>query len=71
MLRRPRPEHFLRRGVFGLAVAMWLIVATTAGAQIQVGETAPNFTKNRLGGGSVSLSDYSGQVVVLFLLGHG
>lgn len=35
------------------------------------GAVAPNFTKNQLGGGSVSLSNYSGKVVVLFLLGYG
>jgi hypothetical protein len=42
---------------------------TSAGAQIPLGATAPNFTTTRLGGGSVSLSDHAGKVVVLFLFG--
>ena len=51
-----------------LAVALG---ATAAAANIQVGQVAPNFTKSKLGGDTVSLSDYSGKVVVLFLLGYG
>ena len=45
-------------------------LAGPAGANILVGDTAPNFTKPRLGGGNTSLSDYSDRVVVLFLLGY-
>ncbi len=47
-----------------------------AGAPIQPGDTAPNFTKNQLAPGPsvgtpVSLSDHAGKVVVLFILGYG
>jgi hypothetical protein len=42
-----------------------------AAAQIPLGVTGPDFTKTPLGGGSISLSQYSGRVVVLFLLGYG
>lgn len=45
------------------------LAASTASAQIPLGATAPNFTKSKLGGGTVSLSDYAGKVRVLFLLG--
>jgi hypothetical protein len=41
-----------------------------ASATVVPGDVGPAFTKNALGGGSVSLSDYSGKVVVLFLLGY-
>ncbi len=52
------------------AVALLLLYAATSTAQIPLGATGPNFTKTPLGGGSVSLSQYSGKVVVLFLLGY-
>ncbi len=57
--------------VVSLAAA-WLSVtlATPAAAAIQLGATGPDFTKTALGGGSISLSQYSGKVVVLFLLGY-
>ena len=34
------------------------------------GQTAPPFAKTQLGGGTVTLADYAGKVVVLFLLGY-
>lgn len=55
------------------AITLLLLAGTLAGparANILVGDTAPNFTKARLGGGNTSLSDYPNQVVVLFLLGY-
>ena len=55
-----------------LALAATLgLAAPQARAQIATGAVAPNFTKTQLGGGSVSLSQYSGKVVVLFLFGYG
>ena len=53
------------------AAALIAIAVAPATAQIPLGATAPNFTKTALGGGSVSLSAYSGKVVVLSLLGYG
>lgn len=60
------------------AIRCWLLslsligsLASGAHAQIAVGANAPAFTKNVLGGGTASLSQYSGKVVVLFLLGYG
>jgi len=44
--------------------------ACAALAQIPLGATGPDFTKTALGGGSVSISQYAGKVVVLFLLGY-
>lgn len=65
--RRPRG---LVQAMAGIAFGL-ILGAGPALAQIDVGEIAPDFTKDRLGGGTVALSDYSGQVVVLFLLGYG
>jgi hypothetical protein len=45
-------------------------LVSAAAAQIPLGATGPDFTKTALGGGTVSLSQYSGKVVVLFLLGY-
>jgi hypothetical protein len=45
-------------------------LASPATAQIPLGALGPDFTKTALGGGAVSLSQYSGKVVVLFLLGY-
>lgn len=48
-----------------------LLPAAPARAQIAVGANAPAFSKSVLGGGTATLSQYSGKVVVLFLLGYG
>ena len=53
-----------------VAVALATAFAGPAQAQIPLGATAPNFTKSVFGGGTASLSQYSGKVVVLFLLGY-
>lgn len=52
------------------AILLTLLLASPALAQIQPGALGPDFTKTPLGGGSVSLSQYTGKVVVLFLLGY-
>lgn len=59
--------RFLPLAALLLATAL----APPAAAQIPLGATGPDFTKTQLGGGSVSLSQYPGKVVVLFLLGYG
>jgi len=54
-------------------------LSTPTRADIAVGTQAPGFTKNQLAGGPgawsagapISLGDYAGKVVVLFLLGYG
>lgn len=53
-------------------LAGWLALCApgASGAPLMPGAVAPNFTKDLLGGGSASLSTYSGKVVVLFLLGY-
>lgn len=68
-----------------LFIAGTIAVAILAGAlpcagqpYIQPGSVAPAFAKNQLAGapgnwskgGAVSLGDYAGKVVVLFLLGY-
>ena len=61
-----------------VVAASFVLLATfrPAHAWVHEGETAPAFTKRMLAGGppwsfgpSVSLADYAGKVVVLFLLG--
>jgi hypothetical protein len=37
----------------------------------EVGGPAPDFTLNAYGGGSHTLSDYSGKVVMMFVVGYG
>lgn len=63
----------MRRTPF-LAVPVALVfMALTAAADIPLGATAPDFTKSVLGGGTLSLSQYTpnhNKVVVLFLLGY-
>ena len=58
----------MRRILVGAALAS-VLLASVASAAIQVGAYAPNFFKNRLGGGTLALTDYPNKVVVLFLLG--
>ena len=46
---------------------------TPARATVQAGDPAPDFTKDELGApapAARSLGDYSGKVVILFLLGY-
>ncbi len=69
-------RHLLARA-FAMA-AVLVALSPTARADIPVGAAAPDFTKSELAGGPgtwskggpVSLSDYAGKVVVLFLLGY-
>ena len=57
------------------AVLAMLALSGRAGAYVHEGEPAPSFTKNTLAGPpyavgpAVSLADYAGKIVVLFLLG--
>lgn len=56
------------------AAALVLTLAlssATAFAAGQVGEVAAPFTLDSLDHGSVSLSDYAGQVVLLSVIGYG
>ena len=61
----------MRPLVVSLLLAALIPLATPreARALIPLGASAPNFTKTDLTGTPRSLSDYSGKVVVLFLLG--
>jgi len=52
------------------ALALALFLPATAHAEIPLGTTGPDFTKTALGGGAISLSQYPGKVIVLFLLGY-
>lgn len=54
------------RRLFTLSLVLCLTFATWAQ---KVGDTAPNFTLKTLDGSTVSLSDYSGKVVMVFFFG--
>ena len=61
---------------WAVLLAASLAAVEPAGAEVVEGEAAPAFTKNQLDTPSfgqttpLSLSDYAGKVVILFLLGH-
>ena len=65
------------RSTIAIVVALGLLASfSPARAWVHEGEVAPAFTQSTLAGGppwstgpSVSLSTYSGKVIVLFLLG--
>ena len=46
------------------------LMATFTGFSQSVGSSAQGFTLDKLGGGSASLSDYEGKVVLVFLFGN-
>jgi len=58
------------------ALILGACLATPAGAIVNPGDPAPNFTKNELDYPSFgqvtprSLADYSGKIIVFFLLGY-
>jgi hypothetical protein len=60
----------IRRRAIAALLLFSLVLAGPAAAQIQPGALGPDFTKTALGGSSISLSQYAGKVVVLFLLGY-
>ncbi len=60
----------LRIFAFGLLAGL----VPPGGAQAQaprVGDVAPDFTLERLEGGEISLSDFSGRVVFINFFGYG
>ena len=62
----------MRRTLLVTLTLAMLAHAAPAFAQLPLGATAPPYTKSLLGGGTVSApSQYSGKVLVLFLLGYG
>ncbi len=61
-------RHTMVAIVLAAILAGW---ASPGLAVVSVGDPAPTFTKGVLGGGTASLVDHSGKVVVLFLLGYG
>ena len=69
-----RPSPTFHAAAFALAIAAGC--SAPAAAIVAPGDAAPNFTKNQLDSPSFgqvtprSLADYSGKVIVFFLLGY-
>ena len=48
-----------------------MLAASALDAQVpQIGDPAPDFLLDRVDGGQAGLSDFEGQVVLIFFLGH-
>ncbi len=60
----------VRRTLATALLGLFVAIPAIAQISIPLGALGPDFTKTPLGGGSVSLSQYPGKVVVLFLLGY-
>lgn len=66
----------MHSGRMWIVVWLGMLLAVPAVATVGPGDVAPNFTKNQLdspGFGQVtprSLADYSGKVMVFFLMGY-
>ncbi len=63
----------MRKFPFLAVPAALALLVGAAAADIPLGATAPDFTKTKLGGGLLSLDQFTpghNQVVVLFLLGY-
>ena len=54
-----------------IMLALALVPAVSFGQNGAVGTAAPEFSLDAHGGGSHSLSQYHGRVVVLFIIGYG
>ena len=56
--------------LIGLA-SLTVLAASALDAQVpRVGDPAPDFLLDRLDGGQAALSDFEGQVVLIFFLGY-
>lgn len=64
-------RKFLLRVLAPSIIMLVLVPSLALAAGGQVGTRAPEFTLDAHGGGSQSLSQYLGQVVVLFVMGYG
>ena len=54
-----------------LVLAVLLVLAAPAAAQLPVGAAAPDFTLQDTSGVPYTLSNFSNEVVVLFFVGYG
>ena len=61
----------MRTSLVSLATLAALGVSTIDAQVPQIGDPAPDFVLDRLDGGQAALSDFEGQVVLIFFLGYG
>lgn len=60
----------MRKSLVHLA-ALAVLAASALDAQVpRIGDPAPDFLLARVDGGQAALSDFEGQVVLIFFLGH-
>lgn len=61
----------MRRARCTLVIAMTVLLGVHPAVAVSPGDPAPDFTLQDVNGSSYSLSDYSGQVVLLAFIGYG
>ncbi len=60
----------MRKSLVSLAALAMLGVSTLDAQVPQIGDPAPDFLLDRVDGGQAGLSDFEGQVVLIFFLGY-
>ena len=60
----------VRIGLWGLGLAALLAAQPGAAQILQIGDRAPDFTLDELGGAALSLSDFKGKVVFIDFFGY-
>ena len=66
------PRSFLRYPAAALLILVFASgLAAAAPGPGEVGSLAPDWTLDAYGGGTYTLSDYQGKVVMMFVVGYG
>ncbi len=60
----------MRKFAVSLAALAGLGISTLDAQVPRIGDPAPDFRLDRLDGGQAALSDFAGQVVLIFFLGY-
>ena len=71
MIKLTMPTLVARRNFWLMILASLLMVSNAKAAALEIGDSGPGFSLLDIYGTTHSLSDYSGQPVVLFFIGYG